>query len=115
MSSVLQSMHNQRIPPLPPEKRHLVWLEMGEAIALPEGQSLMVFRERQINQDVSGLVLMLRLRGGNTMTARTPEDLNWFCSDIVVRCVEGNALGPLRVLLELGDMAAFPSLRELRA
>lgn len=115
MSALLQTMHNQRIPPMPGPNRQLYWLAMGTGLQLAPGRVLYAFRERQIGEFAATLLLVIHLKGGNVLAARDPEGLNLICTDAVVRCVESDARGPVRVLIEVGDMVAFPSLRECAA
>jgi hypothetical protein len=110
-SLLLQSMHNIPVPPMPADQRQLVWVGMGQSVAVTPTITLSTFADRQVGSDVSTLRLVLRYPGGNTMTTVTPEGLAYLSTDVVVRCVESNARGPVRVLVEIGDMVAFPSLR----
>jgi hypothetical protein len=112
MSASLFTMHNQRIPVMPANQHQFVWLEMGEGLRMAPNRVLFAFRERQVDQATAGLLLVMRMAAGNTLVARSPEGMNLFCTDAIVRCVESDARGPLRVLLEIGDMVAFPSLRD---
>ena len=113
MSALLQTMHNQRIPPLPDGQRTLRWLQVGEGLQLHDGRVLAVLRERRAEDHAARLMLLICMSGGNALISYTAEGLNYFCTDVLVRCVESEARGPLRVLVEIGDMVAFPSLRDV--
>lgn len=112
---LLQTMHSIPVPPMPDTSRHLAWVAMGQTVAVTPHITLTAFADRQVGSDISTLRLVLKYPGGNTMSALTPEGLSYLTTDAVIRCVESTPRGPVRVLVEIGDMVAFPSLRERAA
>lgn len=114
MSNLL-TLHNQHIPTMSPDARCMVWLSLGNGVTLPHGGALFLLRERQVDKEMSTLQLLVRQPGKTVLTASTPESLRFITTDALVRCVESDAKGPLRVLVEIGDMVAHPSLRQVAA
>lgn len=110
--STISTLHNTRIPPMPADTRVLVWLDVGHAVAINERSLLSAWREVQDGQAPATLLLRVHLPGGTLFHARQPEDLAHLTTDAIVRCVESDASGPLRVLVEIGDHVAYPQLRE---
>lgn len=115
MSDNLLTIHNQHIPTMSPDARALVWLSLGNGVTLPHGGALFLLRERKVDEEMSTLQLLVKQPGKTLLTASTPEGLRFITTDALVRCVESDAKGPLRVLVEIGDMAAYPQLREAAA
>lgn len=109
------TMHNGKIPPLPEDRRLLAWVEIGHSVFVNDRSALSVATERQSNDDHVQLVLTVHLRCGTKLVAHTPEGLAYLTTDVLVRCVESDRHGPRRVLVEIGKMVTFPSLRECAA
>lgn len=113
--SRLYTMHNGKIPALPEDRRLLAWVEVGQAVFINERSALSVATERQVDSEHVQLVLTVHLRGGTRLVARSPEGLAFLTTDALVRCVESDRHGPRRVLVEIGEMVTFPSLRDCAA
>ncbi len=109
MSSV-STIHNRRLPPLPDDQRTIVWLPVGQAVFINAQSALSAQVERQDGDD--RLVLRIHLRDGSSFRADAPEDLAHLTTDAIVRRVDSDARGvPARVLVEIGEMVAYPHLR----
>lgn len=109
MSSV-STIHNRRLPPLPDDQRTIVWLPVGQAVIVNERSALSAQVERA--DDVERLVFRIHLLDGSAFRAETPEALAHLTTDAIVRRVDSDAHGqPTRVLVEIGEMVAYPHLR----
>lgn len=109
MNSV-STIHNRRVPPLPDDQRTIVWLNMGQAVVVNGHSALSA--QVESHDDAHRLVLRIHLSDGSTFRADAPEDLAHLTTDALVRRVDSDAAGrPARVLVELGEMVAYPHLR----
>lgn len=109
MTSV-STIHNRRLPPLPDEQRTIVWLPVGQAVVVNGHSALSAQDEARDGEH--RLVLRVHLRDGSSFRADTPEDLAHLTTDAIVRRVDSDAQGrPVRVLVEIGEMVAYPHLR----
>lgn len=107
----LTTLHNQRIPLMPPGQGLMVWLAVGQAVVINGHSALSAMTETEDGD--TRLVLRIHLRGGATFRADEPEGLAHLTTDAVVRRVRSDAAGrPQRVLVEIGDMVAYPHLRK---
>lgn len=114
--NTITSIHNRDIPPMPEGQSILVWLPVGEAVIISECMALALTVERRGASDGLQLVLSVHSRSGAVMTAQSPEALRHLTTDAVVRRVDSDdAHGPMRALVEIGDMVAYPQLRERAA
>jgi hypothetical protein len=109
--STVSSLHNRRIPPMAQGASTLVWVPIGQGVVLSESAALSASVERDADSGHVHLVLRVHYRDGSTLRADYPEDLAHLTTDAVVRRVDSDALGTQRVLLEIGDMVAYPQLR----
>lgn len=104
------TLHNRHLPPLPDDQRVIAWVAVGEAVVVSAGAA--VSAQAEARDGEQHLVLRVHLRDGSSFRADTPEDLAHLTTEAIVRRVDSDANGrPLRVLLEIGEMAAYPQLR----
>lgn len=115
MNSVFSS-HNRHIPMMPPDQPSvMVWIPVGQAVVINAHSALSAQVERDDSSQVAHLVLRIHLRNGSSLRADKPEDLAHLTTDAIVRSVECDKHGPSWVLVEIGDMVAYPHLRECAA